>query len=117
MKEFQAEVESFGAGAKYKIFRLKGEMVLNNYKKFEDMCDKELPSPPLCWVFDCRELEYVSSAGFGALMRLAQRFQALHGRLVLFGVSDGLMKVFKLLGLVGMFVFYRDEAEAIQGVA
>src|SRR5262245_38078755 len=50
-------------------------------------------------VVDMRQVDYVSSAGLGALVRVLKRFQAIHG---VFGVAQASSQVAEILELTGL---------------
>lgn len=48
---------------------------------------------------NCRNLEYISSAGLGVFMSHIQEIDASEIKLVLFGLNEKVFKVFEILGL------------------
>lgn len=52
---------------------------------------------------DCRNLEYISSAGLGVLLRTQKRLLASGGRLKLAGVSRHLLDIFSYSGFDQLF--------------
>ena len=52
---------------------------------------------------DCRELEYISSAGLGVLLKTQKRLAASAGKLRLVGVSHHLLDIFRYSGFDQIF--------------
>ena len=50
-------------------------------------------------LIDCVNLNYISSAGLGVFMSYIEELKAKNIRMVLFGLSDRVENVFKVLGL------------------
>ena len=50
-------------------------------------------------IIDCRDLNYISSAGLGVFMSYLEEFNSKEVRLALFGLNDKVLNVFQILGL------------------
>ncbi len=51
----------------------------------------------------CRDLEYISSAGLGVLLKTQKRLMATGGKLRLIGVNSHLLDIFKYSGFDQIF--------------
>lgn len=62
---------------------------------------------------DCRELEYISSAGLRVLLAAAKTFRKDNGKIALCTLSASVKQVFEISGFTSIFDIYatRDEAE------
>jgi anti-anti-sigma factor len=69
--------------------------------------------PGGAWVLDLSELSYVGSAVLGLFVNLRQRVKQSNGRLVLCGLSDRLLQIFRTCSLERLFVIRRSQDEAI----
>ena len=65
------------------------------------------------WVLDLSELHYAGSSLLGLMVNLRQRVKQAGGRLVLFGLSDRLMTIFRTCSLERLFVIRKSEDDAI----
>jgi anti-anti-sigma factor len=65
------------------------------------------------WVLDLSELHYAGSSLLGLMVNLRQRVKQAGGRLVLFGLSDRLMTIFRTCSLERLFVIRKAEDDAI----
>ncbi|QHT65968.1 STAS domain-containing protein [Rhodocytophaga rosea] len=64
---------------------------------------------------DCKNLNYISSAGLGVFMSYLQDFQDKNISLVLFGLNEKVRNVFEILGLDQLLtiVFSKEEAKSL----
>jgi anti-sigma B factor antagonist len=63
-------------------------------------------------VIDCSRLSYISSAGLGVFMSYLQEFQDKHISLILFGLNEKVLNVFKILGLDQLLTIVESKEEA-----
>ena len=54
-------------------------------------------------IVDCRQLEYVSSAGLGVLLKVQKRLMAAEGGLTLINLNNHIRDVFRYAGLDRVF--------------
>ena len=64
---------------------------------------------------DCKQLNYISSAGLGVFMSYLQDFAANDIRMVLFNLNPQVKEVFRILGLDNLLkiVSNKDEAKVL----
>lgn len=67
-------------------------------------------------LFDCSQLEYISSAGLRSFLIAAKKVKRANGKLGVVGIQDLVLDVFKMAGFADMFSFYPSQAEAVQGL-
>ena len=61
---------------------------------------------------DCQELHYISSAGLGVFMSYIQDLEATQKKLVLYGMSPKVHKVFEILGLHQLLTIVDSQEKA-----
>lgn len=59
-------------------------------------------------------VEFMSSAALGKLIRLHQKLAGVGGKLILCGISKGIMEIFELTKLDKMLTIEKDEQKALQ---
>jgi anti-sigma B factor antagonist len=59
-------------------------------------------------------VEFMSSAALGKLIKLHSKLQAAGGKLILCGISKGIMEIFELTKLDKMLTIEKDEQKALQ---
>ena len=82
------------------------EAVFN--KLFEEKCTKVL--------VECRDLEYISSAGLRVLLTAAKQFKKISGEIALAGLSQNVKQVFEISGFTSIFPIYTTRDEAIKSL-
>ena len=80
------------------------EKVFN--KLFEENCTKVL--------VDCRDLEYISSAGLRVLLAAAKQFKKISGEIALSGLSQNVKQVFEISGFTTIFPIFTTRNEAVK---
>ena len=63
-------------------------------------------------IVDCKELEYISSAGLGVFMSYINDLEDQGIRMVIYGLSDKVKHVFQILGLDQLLKITDSEDEA-----
>jgi anti-sigma B factor antagonist len=63
---------------------------------------------------DFSNVRFMSSSMIGAIMALHRKAKAINGRIVLCGMHDDLMKVFKMLKLDKVLQFVKTEEDALK---
>ena len=79
----------------------------------EDLAARIAPSTPSL-LLDLSAVDWMSSAGVGALMQLRSQVQAQHGAIALFGCSSRVRSVLRVCGLENLLNVCDGEAEARQ---
>jgi anti-sigma B factor antagonist len=69
------------------------------------------------FVFDCRDLNYIASAGLGVFVSHKDEVYAAGGRFTFFGLRPKVADVFRMLGLTAFFTFVDTESEALAQAA
>ncbi len=64
-------------------------------------------------LIDCRQLEYISSAGLGVFMSYIEEISRNSINFIIFGLSEKVMKVFGILGLDQLLIIKDTKEEAI----
>jgi len=63
-------------------------------------------------LIDCRELDYISSAGLGVFMSYIEEVSAKGISMIIFGLSEKVENVFKVLGLDQLLKIVDTEEKA-----
>ena len=79
--------------------------------------DEELSAPEIMKynkiLVDCRNLNYISSAGLGVFISHLQRFEDAQIKLIFFNMQDKVRNVFEILGLDLLMTIVTNYEEAI----
>jgi anti-anti-sigma factor len=70
--------------------------------------------PAGTWVLDLSPVHYAPSSLLGLMVNVRQRVKQAGGRLVLCGLSDTLLQIFRTCSLERLFVIRRTTVEAVE---
>jgi anti-sigma B factor antagonist len=110
MKDFQIEKDARGP---VQIFHLAGSLDMYSFPRLESQLNTLFDQGQFQVVLDCRRLDYVGSAGLGALISLAKRAREHDGDVRLLGVPDRIYKIIELLGFTKVLTLYDTEEAAV----
>nr|WP_246455960.1 STAS domain-containing protein [Ruficoccus amylovorans] len=66
---------------------------------------------------DCRELDYISSAGLRVLLSAAKQFKKQSGSIALATLNPNVKQVFEISGFTSIFPIYATREEALQALS
>lgn len=114
MKDFQIEKEAVGD---VQLVRLSGSLDMYSFPRLESQLGALFQLGHYRVVLDCRNLDYIGSAGLGALIGFAKQAREHHGDLRLLNVPDRIFKIIELLGFTKVLQVFTAEPEAIKSFA
>ncbi len=91
---------------------LKGRIDSYNADFFQDRMEKILEFGIVKIIFRCSALDYVSSSGLGAFVKVHQDFTRKHGMFVFSELKPKVYEVFQLLGFNRLFCIVTDIIDA-----
>ena len=68
-------------------------------------------------LLDCKDLEFISSAGLRTLLGILKKMATVEGTFSLCSLSDKIKRVFELSGFLKLFPVYDNREEAIKDLA
>lgn len=110
MKDFQIEQESRGA---IQLIRLHGSLDMYSFPRLESQLQAIFQQGQNSILLDCGHLDYIGSAGLGALIGFAKQARDRKGDLKLFRVPERIYKVIELLGFIKVLQVYDNEETAL----
>lgn len=97
------------------IYRFRGRMDFHPYDLLDQSILKDVDSAKIKGVIlDFSELKYISSLGIRYIYDVKNDLNAKNIQMAIFGASDAVQQVFKLLGLYETFSLFAQESEAIR---
>jgi anti-sigma B factor antagonist len=95
------------------IIRLNGELDASS----SVLLDEELLNPDIMKftkvLVDCKNLNYISSAGLGVFISHLQRFEDSQIKLIFFNMQDKVKNVFEILGLDLLMTIVSSYEDAV----
>lgn len=95
------------------ILSIKGRADISSAPKLENACRKILESHEKDIILDGTQLEFISSAGLRALLKLAKEVKKNAGRLAIAHVNDLVRNIFEISGFVELFPIYDNVVKAL----
>jgi anti-sigma B factor antagonist len=112
MKELRIQREPHGL---VQIIRLSGSLDMYSFSRLEGQLQALFQEGQYYVILDCGYLDYVGSAGLGALIGFAKQAREHNGDVRLLNVPDRIYKIIELLGFTKVLRVHNSEEEAIAG--
>lgn len=110
MKSFELEIKPIEDNEiDYILIGISGFLDAHTVTNFETKMDEIVSAGKNKVVIDMEKLNYISSAGIGAMMGLTQRLRKTGGDLVLLNPSEKVFKILDLLGFTKIFRIAKDK--------
>jgi anti-sigma B factor antagonist len=110
MKEFQMEKESRGS---VQLIRLSGSLDMYSFPRLEAQLNGFFRQRQYSVILDCRSLDYIGSAGLGALIALARQARDHQGDIRLVSLPERIYKIIELLGFTKVLQVFDTEEAAL----
>ncbi len=91
----------------------KGHLDAHNVERFEKEIVKLLSNNIVRIVVNCKDLNYISSAGMGIIMGYLDEIRDKNGDIRLCSVNSRVYEIFDLVGFTDIYDFVKDEVSAI----
>jgi len=92
----------------------KGHLDAHNVERFEKEIVRFIENNQFFIVINCKELNYISSAGMGIIMGYLDEIREKGGDIKLCSVSERVYEIFDLVGFTEIYDFVEDEKVAIE---
>ena len=114
MKDFRIVPEPCGA---VQLMRLSGSLDMFSFPRLEAQLNAFFQQGRYFVILDCRELDYIGSAGLGALIGFAKQAREHNGDVRLLNVPDRIYKIIELLGFTRVLRVHNTEEDALASFA
>ena len=96
------------------LITIDGDVDASSSIKLDEAISEAIQDGQQQILIDCVNLNYISSAGLGVFMSYIEELKAKNIRMVLFGLSDKVENVFKVLGLDQLLSIEETKDQAKQ---
>jgi len=110
MKNFDIHHHAFPL---YDVLELKGELDAHTSPKLEQELQRLIREQRHRIIVNCKELDYIASAGLGVFMAYIEEVREKGGDIKLTNMSDRVFNVFDLLGFPSLYDILGDVTEAV----
>jgi len=86
-------------------------------RQFESALEDLVAAKKYTILLDCQSLNYISSAGLGAIMGLIETVRENGGDILLCSLQDNVYAIFDTLGFTQLYRVFANEGEARQALA
>lgn len=99
------------------LIRLSGSLDMFSFPRLEAQLNAFFQQGRYFVVLDCQELDYIGSAGLGALIGFAKLAREHNGDVRLLSVPDRIYKIIELLGFTRVLHVHNTEEDAVASFA
>jgi len=89
-----------------------GDLDANSSIYADEVIQKAFDTKQFKIIIDCKQLNYISSAGLGVFVSHIDNFKTNKGDLVLYNLNNNVLDVFKTLGLDSILKIVTNESDA-----
>jgi len=114
MKDFHIAHETRGD---IQFVRLQGSLDMYSFPRLEGQLQSLFQQNQHRVILDCSELDYIGSAGLGALIGFAKLARENNGDLKLLNVPNRIYKIIELLGFTKVLQVHETEESATAAFA
>jgi anti-anti-sigma factor len=98
------------------VMRPEGFINAHTVRQFEGALETLVRQGKYLILLDCQGLNYISSAGLGAIMGLIETVRDNGGDILLCSLQENVYAIFDTLGFTQLYRVFATEAEALQAV-
>ena len=110
MKDFHIEKDSRGP---VQLIRLGGSLDMYSFPRLEAQLNSLFRLGQYSVILDCRNLDYIGSAGLGALIGLGKQAREHGGDIRLVNLPERIYKIIELLGFTKILQVFDTEEAAL----
>jgi anti-sigma B factor antagonist len=114
MKDFQIDRQARG---NVQLVRLSGSLDMYSFPRLETQLATLFQQGQYRVVLDCADLDYIGSAGLGALIGFAKQAREHGGDVKLLNVPERIYKIIELLGFTKVLQVHSAEESAVESFA
>lgn len=86
-------------------------------REFEEALERLVEDRRYLILLNCKDLNYISSAGLGAIMGLIETVREHGGDILLSNLQDNVFAIFDTLGFTQLYRVFTDEDQAMAAAA
>jgi anti-sigma B factor antagonist len=95
------------------VMRPEGFINAHTVRQFEGALEALVKAGRYTILLDCKNLNYISSAGLGAIMGLIETVRENGGDILLCNLQDNVYAIFDTLGFTQLYRVFGTDAEAL----
>ncbi|MEE4359336.1 MAG: STAS domain-containing protein [Desulfococcaceae bacterium] len=96
------------------VITVKGNMHADNAFELDKTLEEQIRLGKNRMILNLSELQYISSAGLGFVMKATKKLMAKNGKISIVGLHGVVEEVFKITGFYSIFSVFDTEEEALE---
>ncbi|MFB3925635.1 MAG: STAS domain-containing protein [Syntrophales bacterium] len=96
------------------VISAQGRMDAVSAPDFDNFLEKLLSTGETNFIIDCKNLEYISSAGLQSILKAAKKLETTGGRILLCNLQGAVKDVFEISGFDSIFEIYDSPEAALE---
>ena len=116
MNQLIVNVSPSQADQSVTVFKLQGHLDAQTVRQLETHYEAETARAKYKWVVDLSSLDYISSAGLGSFVGVLSELRSQGGDILFVGLSQKMLKIFKVLGFTRIFKVFDTEGDALKAL-
>jgi len=98
----------------FSVLKIKGRIDTINSKDLEDEVNRIFDSGEKNLIFNCSEMNYISSSGLRVFLVVQKRAISLQGKLYLCNMQPAIKEIFVISGFSNLFRIFDTQEEALE---
>ncbi len=96
------------------ILKIKGRIDTVHSSVLEDEVNRQIESGEKNLIFNCEEMNYISSSGLRVFLVAQKKAIALNGKLYLCHMQPAIQEIFRISGFSNLFKIFNTQEEALE---
>jgi len=98
----------------FSVLKIKGRIDTVNSSAFEDEVKQIFESGEKNLIFNCSEMNYISSSGLRVFLVAQKKVISINGKLFLSNMQPAIQDIFRISGFSNLFKIYSTQEEALE---
>lgn len=98
----------------FTVLRIKGRIDTLRSSGLEDEVNQIFDKGETNLIFNCNEMNYISSSGLRVFLVAQKKAISLNGKLYLCNLQPGIQEIFRISGFSNLFKIFETEEEALK---
>ena len=96
------------------VLKIKGRIDTVHSSALEDEVNKQIGSGEKNLIFNCEEMNYISSSGLRVFLVAQKKTISINGKLYLCNMQPAIQEIFRISGFSNLFKIFDTQQEALE---
>ncbi|MCP5007092.1 MAG: STAS domain-containing protein [Planctomycetes bacterium] len=98
------------------VVSMKGRLDAVTAPELEKNINNFIKEEEYCFVINCEDLNYISSAGLRVVLIIAKKLKSVNGQMLISNLKGVVKEVFDISGFTSILQIYETENEALKQI-